>query len=85
MGKQWLYLIVLSFILMGFFVAWDLLVTLSGGRDVFAYNINPISNQLYGGLEEHFASSPDFAEYQAEAQQIQDLQYFAPPLIVEED
>jgi hypothetical protein len=83
MGKQWLYLIALAFILMGFFAAWDFTVTLTGKRDTFEYSVNQISPQLYEGLEEHFQTDPKLSVYDQEAQSVEDLQYFAPPAVPE--
>ena len=80
MGKQWIYLIVMAFILMGFFAAWDIFSTVTGGRNEFSYSLAPIQPNLYEGLETHFEQDPKYSEYVQESDAIgEGLEPFKPP------
>ncbi len=79
MGKQWLYLVEMAFILLMMFFGWDLYNSFAGDRANFSYNLIPINTNLYEGLEQHFASDPKYVEYQQIADQIDPIEYFRPP------
>lgn len=80
MGKQWLYLVAMAFILLVLFFGWDLYASFTGDRDNFSYNLIPIDVDLYEGLESHFASDEKYPEYQEKAEQVDPIEYFRPPV-----
>lgn len=67
MDKQWVRLTILAIVIMLVLVGWDVFLLVSGAKDEFQYNIAPISDQLFGPVEEHFRAHADFADFEQEA------------------
>lgn len=54
MGKFWLNLVIIAFVVVGILVGWDLYVSYNGLKGEFDEEVTSIEPTLYQGVESHF-------------------------------
>jgi hypothetical protein len=64
MNRGWLTLVTIGVIAVIVLVSWDVVLTITGNKSSFNYNIVPMNNTLFGNLEDHLKADPNFSSFQ---------------------
>ncbi len=67
MNRTWITLVVIGVVAVVILVGWDFVLTITGNKSAFAYNIVPISPTLFGKVEDHLTTDSNFFTYQQAA------------------
>ena len=67
MNRSWIALVAIGVIAVVIIVGWDVIMTVTGNKSDFAYNIVPINNALFGNLENHLQTDQYYYIYQQQA------------------
>lgn len=67
MNRAWIALVGTGVLIMVLVAGWELFLILSGTRSEFQLNITPIGGSLYGDVENHFRTDPNFVQFEEPA------------------
>jgi len=64
MSRSWMTLVIIGVIAVIVLVGWDVVLTFTGNKSTFNYNIVPMNNSLFGNLEAHLKADPKFTQFE---------------------